>query len=91
MKTILLIILILACIGGIRSWYKWGFQITKNKQYMNKVPNIETFIKNFKKPIEKLTKKELDKLFNWANNEIFEWESFRDKLIWEYRKRKIIK
>ena len=56
---------------------------------MKQSPKIETFIKDLKKPLEKLSKKQLDNLFNLANDEIFEWESFRDKLVWEYKKRNI--
>jgi len=49
---------------------------------------MKVITKNFKKPLKKLTKKQLDELLNYVDNEIFEWKTFRNKLACEYKKRK---
>ena len=40
------------------------------------------------KALEKMSKKELKSLINWAENEIVEWGDFALKLVREFNKRK---
>ena len=54
---------------------------------MKKFPKTKTIIDLVKKPIEELSLLELEKIFAMANREIMEWESFRDVIVWEFKKR----